>query len=153
MASISAVYTEGGAASQGGAIGAVESMIGHTKATAGVAGLIKAALALHHKVLPPTNGVTTPNHKADFPSSPFYVNTELRPWIHAAEHHPRRAAVSAFGFGGTNFHLVLEEYTAGFMPPDEPALDPWPAELCVFRAGSRAELAAQVEAVVTALEA
>ncbi len=56
-------------------------MIGHTKATAGVAGLIKAALALHHRVLPPTLGVTAPNPKADFPASPFYVNTETRPWI------------------------------------------------------------------------
>ena len=63
------------------AIGSVKSMIGHTKATAGVAGLIKAALALHHRVLPPTIGVTEPNPKANFPDSPFYVNTEARPWL------------------------------------------------------------------------
>ena len=90
-------------------------MIGHTKATAGVAGLIKAALALHHRVLPPTIGVTEPNPKADFPNSPFYVNSEARPWLTGGAEHPRRAGVSAFGFGGTDFHIVLEEYTDGYV--------------------------------------
>jgi 3-oxoacyl-(acyl-carrier-protein) synthase/NAD(P)H-dependent flavin oxidoreductase YrpB (nitropropane dioxygenase family) len=138
---ISAVYQEAGAELQSCAIGSIKSMIGHTKATAGVAGVIKAALALHHKVLPPTIGVTTPNPKADFPSSPFYINSEPRPWIHAAGEHPRRAAVSAFGFGGTNFHLVLEEYASAFLPDSESAVEPWPAELYIFHGGSRSELA------------
>ena len=66
-------------------------MIGHTKATAGVAGLIKAALALHHRVLPPTIGVTEPNPKANFADSPFYVNTEARPWLARPDGQPRRA--------------------------------------------------------------
>ena len=87
------------------ALGSVKSQIGHTKAAAGAAGLIKAALALHHKVLPPTAKVTNPVTGDD---SPFYVNTEARPWL-ARAGHPRRAAVSAFGFGGSNFHCVLEE--------------------------------------------
>ena len=86
-------------------------MIGHTKATAGVAGLMKASLALHNRVLPPTIGVDRPNPKARFEESPFYVNSEARPWIRDAGDHPRRAGVSAFGFGGTDFHVVLEEYT------------------------------------------
>lgn len=93
------------------ALGSVKSQIGHTKAAAGAAGLIKAALALHHKVLPPTLNVTQPNPQLDLEHSPFYLNTESRPWIRA-NGTPRRAGVSAFGFGGTNFHVVLEEHTA-----------------------------------------
>ena len=89
------------------ALGSVKSMIGHTKAAAGAAGLIKAALALHHKVIPPTIKVEEPAVEAD--STPFYINTEKRPWLARAD-HPRRAGVSAFGFGGSNFHCVIEEY-------------------------------------------
>jgi acyl transferase domain-containing protein len=88
----------------------VKSQIGHTKAAAGVAGLLKAALALHQKVLPPTNNVERPNPKLEIGKTPFYVNTETRPWIQPEGEGPRRAGVSAFGFGGTNFHVVLEEY-------------------------------------------
>jgi polyketide-type polyunsaturated fatty acid synthase PfaA len=92
------------------AIGSVKSQIGHTKGAAGAASLIKAALALHHKVLPPTLKVSQPNPKCDLADTPFYINTELRPWIRPDGAGPRRAGVSAFGFGGTNYHLVLEEY-------------------------------------------
>jgi acyl transferase domain-containing protein/NADP-dependent 3-hydroxy acid dehydrogenase YdfG/acyl carrier protein len=98
------------------AIGSVKSMIGHTKAAAGAASLIKAALALYNKVLPPTLKVTAPVEPlaAD---TPFYVNTKMRPWLPQAD-HPRRAGVSAFGFGGSNFHAVLEEYGAAKAAPD-----------------------------------
>jgi acyl transferase domain-containing protein/NAD(P)-dependent dehydrogenase (short-subunit alcohol dehydrogenase family) len=89
------------------ALGSVKSQVGHTKAAAGAAGLIKAALALYHKVLPPTIKVTQPLVKPG--ATPFYVNTECRPWL-PRDAHPRRAGVSAFGFGGSNFHCVLEEY-------------------------------------------
>ncbi len=92
------------------ALGSVKSQIGHTKAAAGSAGFIKAAMALHHKILPPTINVKEPNPKFELDASPFYVNTETRPWIHTEDDLPRRAAVSSFGFGGTNFHVVLEEY-------------------------------------------
>ena len=119
-------------------------MIGHTKATAGVAGLVKAALALHHRVLPPTIGVTEPNPEARFDESPFYVNSEARPWIRGAEPHPRRAGVSAFGFGGTDFHIVLEEYTGDPLCARRGAVDRWPAELLVWR-GTRSEITAAVE--------
>ena len=91
------------------AIGSVKSNIGHTKAAAGAAGLVKTALALHHKVLPPTLKAEEPDPALELDKSPFYLNTESRPWI-ANENHPRRAGVSAFGFGGSNFHVVLEEY-------------------------------------------
>ncbi len=91
------------------ALGSVKSQIGHTKAAAGAAGLFKAAMALHHGVLPPTIKVDAPNPKLELERSPFYLNTRARPWIRDAS-HPRRAGVSAFGFGGSNFHVLLEEY-------------------------------------------
>ncbi|MVM38945.1 hypothetical protein GO730_17675 [Spirosoma sp. HMF3257] len=81
------------------AIGSVKSQIGHTKAAAGIAGLIKAALALHHKVLPGTINVNQPNAELALDNSALYVNTQTRPWFRKAAHIPRRAAVSAFGFG------------------------------------------------------
>ncbi|MBW4672570.1 MAG: acyltransferase domain-containing protein [Desmonostoc geniculatum HA4340-LM1] len=94
------------------ALGSVKSQIGHTKAAAGAASLVKTALALHHKVLPPTINITEPNPKLNIKNSAFYLNTETRPWIRAEGEAPRRAGVSSFGFGGTNYHVVLEEYQA-----------------------------------------
>ncbi|MBG1257909.1 type I polyketide synthase [Nostoc commune] len=94
------------------ALGSVKSQIGHTKAAAGAASLIKTALALHHKVLPPTINITEPNPKLNIKTSSFYLNTETRPWIRPEGEAPRRAGVSSFGFGGTNYHVVLEEYEA-----------------------------------------
>jgi acyl transferase domain-containing protein/NAD(P)-dependent dehydrogenase (short-subunit alcohol dehydrogenase family) len=91
------------------ALGSVKSQIGHTKASAGAAGLIKAALALHHKVIPPTIKVQQPLKEVSEGRTPFYITSEKRPWL-AKNGAPRRAAVSAFGFGGSNFHTVLEEY-------------------------------------------
>jgi acyl transferase domain-containing protein len=91
------------------ALGSVKSQIGHTKAAAGAAGLFKAVMALHHKVLPPSIKIDAPNPKLDIGQSPFYLNTRTRPWIRGSA-HPRRASVSAFGFGGSNFHVTLEEY-------------------------------------------
>ena len=102
------VYRESGRVGTWCALGSVKSQIGHTKAAAGAAGLIKAALALHHKVLPPTLKVEKPIDALRPGETPFYVNTEKRPWL-PSPGHPRRAGVSAFGFGGSNFHCVLEE--------------------------------------------
>ena len=90
------------------ALGSVKSQIGHTKAAAGVASLIKVSLALYHKVLPATIHVNTPNPKLEIENSPFYLNTEVRPWVKPVK-YARRAGVSSFGFGGTNFHVALEE--------------------------------------------
>ncbi|MGC1452629.1 MAG: SDR family NAD(P)-dependent oxidoreductase [Candidatus Sulfotelmatobacter sp.] len=91
------------------ALGSVKSNIGHLKGAAGAAGLLKTALALRDKVLPPSVHCEHPSPDIDFAHSPLYVNTELKPWAVPAD-TPRRAGVSAFGFGGTNFHLVLEEH-------------------------------------------
>jgi len=92
------------------ALGSIKSQLGHTKSAAGVAGLIKVALALHQKVLPPTIKIDRPDPRLDIDESPFYLNTGTRPWVRDSA-HPRRAAVSSFGFGGTNFHVSVEEYT------------------------------------------
>ena len=89
------------------AIGSLKSNVGHIDAAAGTAGIIKAALSLHHEQIPPSINFTAPNPQIDFESSPFFVNTELRQWPRAEA--PRRATVSSFGLGGTNAHLVLEE--------------------------------------------
>ncbi|MEU9193112.1 SDR family NAD(P)-dependent oxidoreductase [Streptomyces hundungensis] len=90
------------------AVGSVKSQIGHTKAAAGAAGLIKTALALHHKLLPPTINVEAVNEAAD--QEALYVNKQARPWVREPHRPVRRGGVSAFGFGGVNFHAVLEEY-------------------------------------------
>ncbi len=91
------------------ALGAVKTNIGHLDTAAGVAGLIKVVLALKHREIPPTLHFKSPNPQIDFTNSPFFVNTELKPWQADA---PRRAGVSSFGIGGTNAHLVLEEAPA-----------------------------------------
>ncbi|MGB3636995.1 MAG: beta-ketoacyl synthase N-terminal-like domain-containing protein [Rivularia sp. (in: cyanobacteria)] len=109
FAALKAVFSKDNSLQQSVALGSVKSQIGHTKAAAGAASLIKTALALHHKVLPPTINVTKPNPKLEIESSPFYLNTQTRPWLQTGE-TPRRAGVSSFGFGGTNYHIVLEEY-------------------------------------------
>ncbi|HEX4705648.1 MAG TPA: beta-ketoacyl synthase N-terminal-like domain-containing protein, partial [Pseudonocardiaceae bacterium] len=101
------------------ALGTVKSQIGHTKAAAGAAGLVKAILALHHKVLPPTIKVRQPNSRLGFERSPFYLNTTARPWTRPGD-HARRASVSSFGFGGSNFHVAIEEYQTTAAP--RPAL-------------------------------
>ena len=146
------VFGAAGATRQSCAIGSVKSMIGHTKCTAGVAGLMKIALALHHKVLPPTMHVEKPNPKARFPESPFYVNTEPRPWIDGLAEHPRRAGVSAFGFGGTNFHAVVEEYTGNFLGSAcQAASQDWPGELLLWTGNSRQDLLAAIEPLEQAL--
>ncbi|MCU0567500.1 MAG: hypothetical protein MUF49_12995, partial [Oculatellaceae cyanobacterium Prado106] len=109
--SLKTFFTTHQAANQSIALGSIKSQIGHTKAAAGAASLIKVALSLHHKVLPPTINITRPNPRLEMEQSAFYLNTEPRPWIPTAN-TPRRAALSSFGFGGTNYHLVLEEYEA-----------------------------------------
>src|SRR5689334_10684720 len=89
------------------AIGSVKTNIGHTDSAAGVAGLIKAVLALEHQQLPPSLNFTRPNPNIDFAESPFFVNTKLSEWH--TNGTPRRAGVSSFGIGGTNAHVVVEE--------------------------------------------
>src|SRR5262249_17039283 len=116
LQALTEVFRETGARDSWTALGSVKSQIGHTKAAAGVAGLIKAALALESSVLPPTINVTQPMEEAAPGCSPFYINTQKRPWLPRLT-HPRRAGVSSFGFGGTNFHCVLEEHPQSMPAP------------------------------------
>ncbi|MGB5444741.1 MAG: beta-ketoacyl synthase N-terminal-like domain-containing protein, partial [Psychromonas sp.] len=107
---LTTLFSENNEQKQHIALGSVKSQVGHTKAAAGTAGLIKIALALHHKVLPATINVDQPNKNLDIENTPLYINSETRPWMPRADGIKRRAGVSSFGFGGTNFHIVLEEY-------------------------------------------
>jgi acyl transferase domain-containing protein/NADP-dependent 3-hydroxy acid dehydrogenase YdfG len=111
--SLRQVFSETGRPASGWcALGSVKSQIGHTKAAAGAAGLIKVVLALHQRALPPTIKVREPNPALGIDASPFYLNTAVRPWTRRAD-HARRASVSSFGFGGANYHVTLEEYGGG----------------------------------------
>jgi acyl transferase domain-containing protein/phosphopantetheinyl transferase len=130
------------------ALGSVKSMIGHLLPAAGIAGLIKTALALYHRVLPPTLHAEAADPELERRAAPFYLPTQPRPWIHGDQNHPRRAGVNAFGFGGINAHAIVEEYPHA----DEPALmrfeSDWPVELVVVSAEDRAALCQRVEAVL-----
>lgn len=122
------------------AVGTVKSMIGHAMPAAGMAGLIKTALALHHKILPPTLHCRTPNPAFELEKTPLYINAETRPWIHGAPDAPRRAGVSAFGFGGVNAHVILEEHPGiGDGDTSSRSLH-WETEVCLVQGASRQEL-------------
>ncbi|MCU0289662.1 MAG: type I polyketide synthase, partial [Acidobacteria bacterium] len=97
------------------AVGSVKANIGHLDAAAGIIGFIKAVLCLYRQQMPPSINVSEPNRIIDFPNTPFYVNRTLRDW--PAGQTPRRAAASSLGIGGTNAHVVLEEYTPGGQEP------------------------------------
>ncbi|WP_146493158.1 type I polyketide synthase [Vibrio cyclitrophicus] len=145
---LNSVFSENNEEKQHIALGSVKSQIGHTKSTAGTAGLIKAALALHHKVLPPTINVSAPNPKLDIENSPFYLNTQTRPWMQRVDGTPRRAGISSFGFGGTNFHVVLEEYTPEHARGDKYRQRQVPQTL-LFSAESRQALINELKQVST----
>lgn len=134
------VYKASGRRGPWCATGSIKSQIGHTKAAAGAAGVIKAILALQHKVLPPTIKVNQPPAPLLADDSPFYVNTEARPWVKPTG-YPRRAAVSAFGFGGSNFHCVLEE-----SPQNIDAID-WDGDVQIvaLSAVSQSQLSSQLQ--------
>ncbi|MET9450823.1 SDR family NAD(P)-dependent oxidoreductase [Streptomyces cinerochromogenes] len=142
------VFTEAGAATGGCALGSVKSQIGHTKCAAGLAGLIKTTLALYTAVKPPTLHVDRPNPAWDETDSPFVFHARARPW--AAPAGERFAGVSAFGFGGTNFHAVLAAY--GDAPPPRQTLDAWPAELFLFRGRDMAAARREAEEILRAAE-
>ncbi|MER7863369.1 SDR family oxidoreductase [Amycolatopsis japonica] len=133
LTTLTEVFTEAGAEPGRCALGSVKSQIGHTKCAAGLAGLIKASLALHTGVKPPTLHLAKPNPAWDPATSPFAFHTEARPWAETE----RVAGVSAFGFGGTNFHVVLTAHE-GAVPPAK-TLDDWPAELFLFEGDKDAQ--------------
>ena len=113
-------------------LGSVKSQIGHTKCTAGLAGLIKSTLAVHQGVQLPTLHIQKPNSGWDAAKSPFLFLDRPRPWTTPV----RRAGVSAFGFGGTNFHAVVSSHEESIPT----ARTQWPSELFIFRGENRAEV-------------
>ena len=121
VAGLTKAFRLGTQAKQFCALGSVKTNLGHLDAAAGVTGLIKVALSLHHRIIPASLHFTKPNPKLDLENSPFYVNATLQEWK-TKPGVPRRAGVSAFGTGGTNAHVVLEE--APELPPSGPSR-PW----------------------------
>ncbi|MFW6237391.1 MAG: beta-ketoacyl synthase N-terminal-like domain-containing protein, partial [Desulfosudaceae bacterium] len=121
------------------AIGSVKSMIGHTKAAAGAASLAKTALALHHKAILPTLKVDEPDPKLGIEETSFYISTTLRPWF-SPRKHPRRAGMSSFGFGGSNYHMVLEEY----LPEKQDVAWDGTVEILAFSGVSRNDLVRRI---------
>ena len=134
LSTLTAVFDDAGAAPGSCVLGSVKSQIGHTKCAAGLAGLIKTAMALHTGIRPATLHLTSPNPAWDIATSPFAFHSSARAWPEAPG--DRVAGVSAFGFGGTNFHVVM----TGYAPTIDPrhGRDEWPAELFVFRGADRA---------------
>jgi acyl transferase domain-containing protein len=114
--SLAAVFK--GAAKGTIALGSAKSNLGHLKAGAGAAGLLKAVWAIHEGVLPPTLHADPPNPGIDIAAGPFFLNHERRAW-QQPETGTRRAGVSAYGFGGTNFHVVLEQHVPGALTKGE----------------------------------
>jgi acyl transferase domain-containing protein/phosphopantetheinyl transferase len=131
------------------ALGSVKSMISHCIPAAGVAGLIKTALALHHRVLPPTLCEEV-NPELGITTSRLFINTAAAPWMSPPE-TPRRAGVDSFGFGGINAHAILEQAPAQAKRP--PRLSRWPCELFLLSAADAGELAVAGERLLSSLEA
>ena len=126
------------------ALGSVKANLGHLDCASGAIGLIKTALALHEKTLPPLLHFEKPNPKIDFTETPFFINTELKPW---ESEGPRRAGVSSFGVGGTNAHVVVEEAPAFEIDPARRS-----HELLLFSARSETALDAQANRLADFLE-
>jgi acyl transferase domain-containing protein/acyl carrier protein len=149
LTTLNEVFLKAGAAPGTIALGSVKSNIGHLKAAAGTAGFFKAIRCLDEKVLVPSLNFNDPNPRVDWDATPFRVNTELREWP-ASREGARRAGVSAFGFGGTNFHVVVEEYVPGrlreesaprsFASADVPQAAPAPAPVAATKPPLRGAL-------------
>ncbi len=118
-------------------IGSVKTNIGHLDTAAGVASVIKVALSLHNRELPPSLGFEAPNPTIEFEASPFAVNAVLTPWD--SRGHPRRAGVNSLGVGGTNAHAILQEAPERAASGDSD----WPFQLLTLSARSKSTLDAQ----------
>ncbi|GAA0548673.1 type I polyketide synthase [Chitinophaga japonensis] len=146
LSAISDLLVRSGATAAQTHLGSVKTQIGHTKCAAGLAGLIKAALSVYHGVKPPTLHLQTPNGFYDPAHSPFAFNTQAGLW----NADKRIAGISAFGFGGTNFHAVIENHSPSV--PDTPVISAWPAELLVFRGRIPDDVQPLLQKVKTLLE-
>ncbi|MEO6629433.1 MAG: acyltransferase domain-containing protein, partial [Aquihabitans sp.] len=147
MATLTEVFAEADVAPGAVVLGSVKSQIGHTKCAAGLAGLIKVAKAVHHGVLPPTINLVEPNPYYDAVQSPFRFLDQAQPWSDEV----RRGGVSAFGFGGTNFHALVSSYGGGDRPSH--GLNHWPAELFLIREPTAADARRTVEKLASMVAA
>ena len=130
------------------ALGSVASMIGHAMPASGIAGLIKVALALHHRILPPTLHAHDPHPLIDREDSPVTLNPTARPWVHGDAVAPRRAGVNAFGFAGINAHAVLESHPSSDRDDAPGALLDWETEAILLSADDRDKLAGRVRSLL-----
>ncbi|MEW6278332.1 MAG: SDR family NAD(P)-dependent oxidoreductase [Candidatus Eremiobacterota bacterium] len=134
---VTGLLAEHGAAPRSVAVGSVKALIGHTKYVAGLASLAKAALALHHRTLPP-HPVEAPLDALASADSPLLIHGQPTPWFSTT---PGRIGVSAFGFGGTNTHAVVEAHATGGAPGGED----WPWELLAFTGSDRRDLSDRLD--------
>ena len=146
LSSMTELMAHSGALPKQSLLGSVKTQIGHTKCAAGLAALIKTSLSLHNGILPPTLNITRPSKYYNENLSPFFFNDAPTPWLKTK----RIAGVSAFGFGGTNFHTVIESHQQN--PTSTTVLKQWPAELFVFRANNQEELNALLLKIKTLIE-
>lgn len=148
LETLTQILKEANAVPHSCAVGSAKSLIGHTKMAAGAVGIAKAALALYHRVLPPQGGIDEPTEPLTEPASPIYTVDRPHPWL-ASGGRPRRAGVSAFGFGGTNSHLVLEEAEEHGNAPL--GAEVWPCELLLFAGRTLDDLSARLVVVRDAI--
>ena len=141
LSALTDMFLDSGALPGQSYLGSVKTQIGHTKCSAGIAGVMKAALAVKYGIIPPTIHLNKPNAFYKPESSPFLFNT--RPGLWNSER--RIAGISAFGFGGTNFHTVIENYNKDVTYPT--SLSAWPSEIFVFRGKNKEEVSAQMNGV------
>jgi len=140
LETVGGLLKDAGAAAQSCALGSVKALIGHAKTAAGAVGLAKVALALHHRTIPPQPGIERPLQPIGQADSPLYVSDGPQPWF--GGDRPRRAGLSAFGFGGTNAHAVLEEYDPGRIATA--GATAWPAYLFAGSAADKAGLLREI---------
>lgn len=146
LTALTEMLNQSGAIANQTHLGSVKTQIGHTKCAAGLAGLIKATLAAYYGIKPPTINLKTPNSYYNGATSPFAFHTEAGLWME----EKRYAGISAFGFGGTNFHAVIE---SDHQVSDViPALKSWPSELFVFRGNTYEEAKSRLTVVKNLLD-
>ncbi|WP_157362377.1 type I polyketide synthase [Haloechinothrix halophila] len=148
LETLTGMFDAAGAARGSCVLGSVKSQIGHTKCAAGLAGLIKIAMSVYTGVKPPTRGIAAPNPGWDSGTSPFVFHETPSPWL--VEPERRYAGVSAFGFGGTNFHIVVSGHPSA--RDNRHGLHRWPAELFTFPGTDDVAAHRRIERLLTLIE-
>ena len=152
LRALRSVFPARGAGETKCALGAASALIGHAMPAAGMAGLIKAALALHHRVIPPAATADQPHPLLADADCPFALPATARPWIHGGRPFPRRAGVSAFGFAGINAHAVLEEHPASADELTPGCQERWDSEAILLAATDRSGLVRRAQLLLDWLD-